>query len=55
MILSLNQRLCGPLMVYRVVENGLDSVGSRTRTVVDHLSGVKKNVGDQLSNLYVTR
>ena len=47
MILSLNQRLYGLLMVYRVVENSLDGVGARIRTVVGHLLGVRKNVGDQ--------
>ena len=48
MILSLNQRLCGLLMVSRFIENGLEGVGSSTRTMLDRLSGVRKNVGDQL-------
>ena len=47
MSLSLSQRLCGLLMVWRVIENGLNGVGSRTRTMVDHLLGMKKSVGDQ--------
>ena len=46
MILSMNQRPCVLLMVQRVVKNGLNGVGSRTRTVMDHLSGMRKNVGD---------
>ena len=48
MIPSLNQRLCGILMVKRVIENGLDGVGSRTQTVVDRFSSVRKSMGDQL-------
>ena len=48
MILSLNQMFCGLLMLCRVIKNGLDGVGSTTQTVVDHLSGVRKSVGDQL-------
>ena len=48
MIMSPSQRLCGLMMVYRVIENGIDGVGSRTQTMVDRLLGVKKSVGDQL-------
>ena len=47
-ILCLIQRLCDPLMVWRVVKVCLDDVGSRTQTVVDRLLGVKKSVGDKL-------
>ena len=38
--LNLNQRLCGLLMVWEVVENGLDDVGSTTRIVVVRLLSV---------------
>ena len=45
-ILSLNQRLCGLLMVYRVVKNGLDGVGSRTQTVGDKLCLICMSSGE---------
>ena len=45
--LNLNQRLCGLLMVWEVVENGLDDVGLMTRTVVVHLLGVRKSMRGQ--------
>ena len=48
MVLNLNQRLCGLLMVWEVVENGLDDVGLMTRIVVVHLLGMRKSVRDQL-------
>ena len=48
MVLSLSQRLCGLLIVYRVIENGLDGVGSRTRNVVDRILGMRRSMGDQL-------
>ena len=54
MILILNQRLCGLLMVYSVIEKGLDGVGSRTQTMVDHLSGMRKNLGDQLCLIFMS-
>ena len=47
MSLNLNQMLCGLLMVYKVIENGLDDVGLMTQTMVVRLLGVRKNVGDQ--------
>ena len=48
MNLSLSHRLCGHSMMWRVIENGLDGVGSRTQNVVDHLLGMRKSMGDQL-------
>ena len=45
--LNLNQRLCGLLMVWDVIENGLDDVGLMTQTMVVHLLGVRKSVRDQ--------
>ena len=46
--LNLNQRLCGLLVVWEVIENGLDDVSSMTRIVVVRLLGVRKSVRDQL-------
>ena len=46
--LNMNQRLCGPLMVWEVIENGLDGVISMTQIVVVCLLGVRKSVRDQL-------
>ena len=46
--LNLNQRLCGLLMVCKVIKNRLNGVGSMSRMVVVHLLGVRKSVGDQL-------
>ena len=48
MTLSLSLSLCGLLTMYRFIENDLDGVGSRTQTMVDHLLGMKKSMGDQL-------
>ena len=48
MDLNLNQRLCGLLVVWEVVENGLDDVGSMTQIVVVRLLGVRKSVRAQL-------
>ena len=47
MSVNLNQRLCGLLMVWKVIENGLDDVGLMTRTVVVRLLGMRKSVRDQ--------
>ena len=46
--LNLNERLCGFLMVWEVVENGLDDVSLMTQTVVVRLLGMRKSVRDQL-------
>ena len=46
--LNLNQRLCGLLMVWEVIKNGLDDVGLMTQNVVVHLIGVRKSMRDQL-------
>ena len=46
--LHLIQRLCGLLMVWEFVENGLDGVGSMSRIVVVRLLGMRKSMGDQL-------
>ena len=46
--LNLNQRLCGLLMVWEIIENGFDGVGLMFRMVVFHLLGMRKSVGDQL-------
>ena len=45
--LNLNQRLCGLLMEYKVINNGLDDVSLMTHTVVVRLLGVRKSVRDQ--------
>ena len=46
--LNLNQRLCGLLMVWEVIENGLDDVNLMTQTMMVFLLGVRKSVRDQL-------
>ena len=46
--LNLNQRLCGLLMVWEVIKNGLNNVGLMTQTEVVQLSGIRKSVRDQL-------
>ena len=48
MSLNLNQRLCGLLMVYEVIENGLNDVSLMTQNEVVRLSGLRKSVRDQL-------
>ena len=45
--LNLNHRLCGLLIVWKVVKNGLDDVNLMTQTVVVHLLGMRKSVRDQ--------
>ena len=45
---NLNQRMCGLLMVWEIVENGLDDVSLMTQTVVVHLLGMRKSMRDQL-------
>ena len=52
--LNLNQSLCGLLMVWKVIENGLNDFSLMTHTVVVCLLGVRKSMRDQiLSILYV--
>ena len=46
--LNLNQRLCVLLMVWEVIENGVNDVGSMTQIVVVFLLGVRKSVSAQL-------
>ena len=46
--LNLNQRLCGLLIVWEVIKNGLNDVILMTRTMVVCLLGVRKSVRDQL-------
>ena len=46
--LNLNQRLCGLLMVWEVIKNGLNDVSLMTRIVVVCLLGTRKSVRDQL-------
>ena len=46
--LNLNQRLCVLLMVWKVIENGLDDVGLMTLSVVVSLLGMRKSVRDQV-------
>ena len=48
MVLNLNQRLCGLLMVWEIAENSFDGVGFMSQMVVVHLLGVRKSTGDQL-------
>ena len=48
MCLNLNQRPCGLLMVWEVIENGLDDVSLMTQTMVVHLLGMRKSMRDQL-------
>ena len=45
--LNLNQMLCGLLMVWEVVKNGLNDVSLMTQTVVVRLLGVRKSMRDQ--------
>ena len=53
--LNLNQRLCGLLMVCKVIKNGLDDVSLMTRTVVVHLLGVRKRVKDQSCQICMSK
>ena len=53
--LNLNQRLCGLLMVWKVIENGLDDVGLMTRTMVVCLLGMRKSVRDQLCQICMSK
>ena len=46
--LNMNQRLCDLLMVWEVIENGLDDVSLMTQTMVVLLLGVRKSVRDLL-------
>ena len=46
--LNLNQMLYGLLMVWEVIENGLDDVGLMTQTMVVCLLGVRKSMRDKL-------
>ena len=48
MDLNLNKRLCGPLMVWEIIENGFDGVDLMSRMVMVHLLGMRKSMGDQL-------
>ena len=53
--LNLNQRLCGLLMAWKVVENGLDDVSLMTRTMVVHLLGMRKSVRDQSCQICMSK
>ena len=46
--LNLNQRLCGLLMVWEIIENGFDDISLMSQMVVVRLLGMRKSVGDQL-------
>ena len=48
MSLNLNERMSGLLMVWKVVENGLDDVDLMTHNVVFFLLGMRKSMRDQL-------
>ena len=46
-----NQRLCGPLMVWDIAETSFDGTDQVFQMVVVLLSGMRKNVEDQLCSL----
>ena len=46
--LDQNQRLCGPLMVWEITENGFNGADQMFQMVVVRLFGVRKIVEDQL-------
>ena len=51
--LNQNKKLCGPLMVWEITENGFDGVNRVFRMVVVCLLGVRKSVGDQLCYMFI--
>ena len=46
--MSQNQRLCGPLMVWEITENGFNGADRVFRMVMVCLLGMRKSVEDQL-------
>ena len=46
--LNHNQRLCGPMMVWEITENGYNGADRVFQMVVVRLLGMRKNVEDQL-------
>ena len=55
MSVNLNQRLCGLLMVWNFIKNGLDDVSLMIHTVVVRLLGVRKSVRDQSCQICMSK
>ena len=55
MSMNLNQRLCGLLMVWKVVKNGLDDVSLMTCIVAVRLLGMRKSVRDQSCQICISK